>query len=331
MRKKFKISFANLSIRFGEKELLDYIHVVSSALLIDTHIRRTKSGSYFFLDTEVFRTDENDPLTTVIAGRIVKNTTLSREQKIEGKTLVEDVATLETTPSAFFALFVSDHRLAFVPETRFPPTLKNFEAAVSLFVKREFKKFEDKTYYDNKALNSKYTRSSFYEEHSPPSINLVPLASRQGIEQFMSRFSSINRITVHLVERNQDSDGKSIFEQLLDQTTPLGPTSAKYEVRAGGEGLDIDETKEFVSDTTDGGYEKVSLQGKDEDGANLNGSNDLFKLTAEKELSPEPLNRVMQLSKLYDEQKKNGNIKVSTRDRVKVEPALRTLWENDNQ
>ncbi|MEP3686264.1 MAG: hypothetical protein ABJN05_04105 [Sulfitobacter dubius] len=325
MKENYKVNFANLSIRFGERELLDYVEIVSSAFLVDTHVRDTVSGNYFFVDVQIYQPDPTDPMSTVIAGRIVKDTKLRREQVLQGKTLVEDHQTLASTPSAFFCVFLADHRVAFVPETSFPPTLKNFEAAISLFVKREFKKFTDKIYYAAQESGERITRADVYNDHVPPSISLVPLTSKQSIDQFVSRFQTVKKLTVHLVERNQDYDGKSVFERLLEDTEPMDPSSAKYEVRGSKEGLNLNETKEFISETTEGGYERVTLMGSGHDGETITGSNDEFKLKVETPLSSKDSKRVNQLAKLYEHQKEAGNIRVSPRDKNLVAPKLQGL------
>ena len=63
-------------------------------------------------------------MSTVIAGHFVKNSVLAREQVFQNEELISDHAEIETSPSAFFVLFLSDHRIAYAPETRFAPTLK---------------------------------------------------------------------------------------------------------------------------------------------------------------------------------------------------------------
>ncbi|MBL3575596.1 hypothetical protein JMK10_00260 [Rhodovulum sulfidophilum] len=327
-KKERKVNFANLTIKFGRADLLDYIEVVSRAFLMASHVRNTKSGSYFFLKTKIKELEENNPQSVVIYGRIVKHTKLTREQVIQGEELVENVAHIENSPSAFFVLFLSDHRIAYVPETKYAPSLKNFEAAVSLFVKREFKAFSKEIYRARKSEDAGFTWGKFYEEHVPPTVNVVPLASPQGVKAFISKFDSINRITVHLLERNQDSEGRSIFEQLLDDTTPMNPTSAKYEVRAGGEGLKIENTKEFVSDATHGGYERVSIEGKDHTGAKLVGSNDTYKMSVATKLSDVDSTRARQLRQLYEDQKERGNIKVGPRDEGFISNAISKIWGN---
>ena len=269
-------------------------------------------------------------MTTVIAGHFVKNAVLTREQVFKNEELIPDHAEIETSPSAFFVLFLADHRVAYAPETKLAPSLKNFEAAISLFVKRSFKDFEDEVYYRKKAELQKYTRKSFYEEHDAPTISVVPQASKQDIADYLDRFKVINKITIHVIKRNQDIDGENIFEQLLEQTTPMEPISAKYEVRGGKEGLDIEETKDFVADTTEGGYEDVAIQGKDASGTTLNGTNDTFKLTVSTKLPETAEGKVDKLSRIYDKQKETGNIKVGSRSRENTSRVLEKLWNDAN-
>lgn len=325
-----KIQFANLVIRFGEKELLDYAAVVSRAFLNDTNIRKIKSGSFFFFETSVWRLVENDPMTTVISGRFVKDSFLKREQVYSSSGLKEDHQRIQTSPSSFFVLFLADHRIAISPETEYAPTISNLEATIRRFVKSEFKEFIDKLYKEENSEGRKVTKVTLFSEHTPPSVNLVPLTSASEISAFIDKFQKIEKLTVRLIDRNQDVDGGNLFERLTERTSPLEPTSAKLEVRGTGEGLDREETKSFVKETTDGGYEDVSLIGTDGSGARLAGSNDDFRLEVSEDLSEIPATKARQISRAYENQKKAGNISVSKRDRDRVEPVLKDLYDPSN-
>jgi hypothetical protein len=327
---KNQISFANLSVRFGEKELLDYKEIVTRAFLNDTNIRSYGKTSYFFFETEMYWANENDPLSLVIAGRFVKDTVLTREQILKDSDLVLDHQSIRSSPSAFFVFFLADHRLAYMPETANPPTLSNFEATIERFIKDEFARFLKEWRDAQREKIPNYTWNMAYRDHVPPAVNLVPLTSKDSIAQFVAKFSKINALTVHLIERNQDIDGGNLFERLTKKSEPLEPTSAKFVVQAGKDGLEIDETKGFVQETTEGGYERVALRGEDQNGAELKGSNDEFNLRID--LDAADLSKVQKVEAIYESyvaQKNAGNIVVTPRAVDEVAPILREIFDED--
>ena len=135
---------------------------------------------------------------------------------------------------------------------------------------------------------------------------------------------------VHLIERNQDIDGGNLFERLTKKSEPLEPTSAKFVVQAGKDGLEIDETKGFVQETTEGGYERVALRGEDQNGAELKGSNDEFNLRID--LDAADLSKVQKVEAIYESyvaQKNAGNIVVTPRAVDEVAPILREIFDED--
>lgn len=328
-----EIQFANLSIRFGEKELLDYKELVAGAFLKDTYVRKYGRSSYHFFDTEIGLIDNDNPMSLAIWGRLVKETTLEREQYFEGGSLVHDKQSIESAPTSFFVFFVADHRLAFIPETKFAPTLENLETTIRRFVIKEFDKWAKSTYKEKKERDGSYTWKDFYKEHETPSVALVPLTARENIEAFVERFSIIESLTVYVVKRNQDMDGGALFEALVKKSEELEASSARLVINGGkDEGLDLENTTEFVVETTEGGYERVALRGVDHNGATLKGTNDDFKLISQ--IDTDDLSKI-QLVKAafleYLENKAAGLIKVSHRNEEHLTPILLNLLEDPDE
>lgn len=326
-----KLSFANLSVTFGKKELLDYKEIVTAAFLVDTHIRKYGRTRYHFYETELILADPDDPLSLVISGRFVKDTVLQREQVLHDKELVQDKQSLRSSPSAFFVFFLADHRLAFLPETSHAPTLDNFAATIERFIKDEFASFIEKVYRTQKELDPKYSRRRAFQDHVPPSVSLVPLTSRDSVEVFLNRFEIINNLTVHVIKRNQDVDGGNIFERLYEKANPLEPTSAKFVVNGGKDGLVIDKTKEMVIDATASGYEQATVTGADSHGATLKGSNEDFNLKVDIDVDhTTAAQKTALIFDAYQDQKRAGNIKVTPRNRDIVGPQLKALYNPDD-
>ncbi|MFT6088344.1 hypothetical protein [Sulfitobacter sp.] len=327
------VQFANLSIRFGQKELLDYKELVTGAFLKDTYVRKYGRSSYHFLDTKIGLIDKDDPMSAAIWGRFVKETTLERQQFVSEGSLVQDPKTLESAPTSFFAFFLADHRLAFVPETKHAPTLGNLETTVRKFVQNEYDTWSKALYRSTKERVSTYTWKKLYADHVPPSVALVPLTARESIEAFVGRFSKIESLTVYVVKRNQDMNGADLFEALVKKSEEMDASSARFVVNGDkDDGLDIENTTDFVSETTEGGYERVSLRGMDQNGDVLKGTNEDFKLTTELDFSgltdEQKLQNVFQS---YEANKVAGVIKVSERNKDLIIPILRRLIEGQNE
>jgi hypothetical protein len=327
------VQFANLSIRFGERELLDYKELVAGAFLKDTYIRKYGRSSYHFFETKMGLIDKGDPLSLAIWGRLVKETTLEREQYFSDGSIVQDRQSLESAPTSLFVFFVADHRLAFIPETKFAPTLGNLESTVRKFVQNEFNNWARQEYESAKEADSAFRWKDFYAEHSSPTVALVPLTARESIEAFMERFLKIESLTVYVVKRNQDLDGGALFEALVKKSEEMEASSARFVVNGTkDDGLDIENTTEFVSETTQGGYERVALRGIDENGDILKGTNEDFKLTAE--LDTTELSQAQLLKKVfetYNANKEAGLIRVSEKDRDALEPLLLSLIEEQDE
>lgn len=328
------VQFANLSIRFGDNELLDYKEIVTGAFLKDTYVRKYGRSSYHFFETKIGFIDEDDPMSLAIWGRLIKETTLEREQYFSDGSLIQDRQKLESAPSSFFAFFVADHRLAFIPETRSAPTLGNLESTIRRFVKDEYDRWAKEHYRATKGENNSYTWKNLYQEHPLPEVALVPLTTRESIEAFVNRFARIDSLTVYIVKRNQDMNGGALFEALLKKSEEMEASSARFVVNgAKDDGLEVESTTEFVSETTEGGYERVSLRGIDKNGDVLKGTNEDFKLTTELDIGELSEKQILKKAfEAYVANKAAGVIKVSERDREALAPILRSLLsEQDDQ
>src|SRR4051812_5588822 len=97
-----KVTVANFTCRFGEKYvLLDfYLQLILPAFKSNTK-RKYGNSTYFLNDvTEIsFAKDE-----LAIAGRIIKDTVLEREQVYVNDELVADQQSIQSSPSSFFLL-----------------------------------------------------------------------------------------------------------------------------------------------------------------------------------------------------------------------------------
>ncbi|WP_217267768.1 MULTISPECIES: hypothetical protein [Halomonadaceae] len=141
-----KLEFGNYTLKFGEdKVLLDlFSEVVMPSFHEMKYVRRIKDkGEYFFIDTKLLTLDDSSVHPVVgIAGRIVKNTKLRREQvyRTQGG-IIEDKSELETAPSSTFLLILNTHRLVLCKEVPGAPTIQNFQSTSQYCLKQRHGEF----------------------------------------------------------------------------------------------------------------------------------------------------------------------------------------------
>lgn len=275
-----RATFANLVVKFGRENLLDYKELLTSALMVDTKYRKYGRSIYRFMDVKLQLADPKDPLSVVIFGRFVKDTEYIREQVLADGKLVADEKTLPVALSSFFCIFLAEHRMAYVPEVRNAPPLDAFGSTLEQYLRKEFTALIDRIYRENKAENPKFTRVNAIAGRVSPTVHIVPLPARQSVREFISRFEKINSMTVTLIRRNNEIS-KGLFQEIVKEIEPTGAVTAKLVATGGTEGLDINGTADFVEETTESGYEDVTLKGIDKDGGVLKGGNEEFKLTAD--------------------------------------------------
>lgn len=272
-----KATFANLVVKYGNENLLDYKELFTSALMIDTKYRKYGLSTYRFMDVNLELVDSTKPLSAVMYGRFVKDTQYVREQVLADGKLVPDEQSLQVALSSYFCIFLADHRMAYVPETRNAPQLDAFASTLEHFLRREFTSLIDATYKKEKTQNPKFTRANAIRGRVPPIVHIVPLPSKQSVREFVGRFEKINSITVSLISRNNEIS-KGLFQSIVNEIEPTGAYTAKLVATGGSSGLNIAGTTVFVEDTTESGYEDVTLKGTDRDGNALKGGNDEYKL-----------------------------------------------------
>lgn len=147
MSKTRPAEFANVVIIFGEKKvLIDYAQEIVIPAFMDGDFERTYGETrYFFLDQKIIEVEQDDTRLGIIVGRFVADRTLKSEQEWDKneKALVQKHRQIPTAPSAVFALILNTHRMVFLHETPYAPTLKNFEATLQKVLRKHHGKYLD--------------------------------------------------------------------------------------------------------------------------------------------------------------------------------------------
>lgn len=277
--------FANFICRFGsEKVLLDYVEeIVIPAFTNDTYVRtHGKKTSYHFYEVELMNLGANTerPLL-VLAGRFVKESELTRHQVFDqNRGLVKDERSISTAPSAFFVLILNNHRLIYLPETPFAPDLDAFRTTAENFLTKRHEEFIKELHSHFRQSLQPVTKKAILEANPRPTLEVIHLTGRMGIEQFLRKFETLRRIEFRVVRPNDDIDAGEILSQVRSLSDTLGSTNTKVNV-ANNDGLDISASIEAIAEATASGNQDVSISGVDAEGNRLSGNNQKFSLSTE--------------------------------------------------
>jgi len=278
--RKGTVAFANFICTFGDAGgLLDNWDIVSAAFFNDTMIRKYGKNDFHLYDVklEKFANDDSTPIVA-ICGRFVKNTILSREQTFDDDgSLIKSHAEIASSPSAFFVLVLNTHRLVYFAETSFSPDLKSFEATMANFIKKVREKKINEQYDD---ARKEITKKALRERLPRPTLNIVPLAEKEKLSDFVNRFKTINTVKFRLIKPNHESDASKVVSAVRERFGPLEPDYLDI-TASSSDGLDKPEVQQVVEEAGETGNTNIVLKGEGVDGEKLRGTADEFALTTE--------------------------------------------------
>jgi hypothetical protein len=282
MARPLYLSFANLTCRFGDDlVLMDLIEeIVIPALFNENFERRHGFSSFFFrdigfADVAVEGTEETQ---LTIYGRFIKNTLLMRTQTYSREHgLVTDEAAIESAPSAFFALDLNNHKLMFLPETPFAPTLSNFAATLQTLLRQQHDTFIRALHAVSADSVEPLSYRQIREKFPRPNVTVTPLASEGNVASFIATFYKLERVEFQFLSTNAEIQQDQNFRMIRAMKDGVHAEKTKL-VHENKKGLDKDAVTEEATAAALGGNQKVLLRGSGEDGAIMRGSNDNLKL-----------------------------------------------------
>lgn len=285
-----RVEFGNFTLKFGEqKVLLDLFHeIVKPSFDGRRYVRGSKErGEHFFLDTElvVLKRDDGREVAA-LAGRIVKNTKLKREQIYASGEIVADKKELETAPTSIFVLLLENHRLIFCREVSGAPTIKTFESTCRSFLIKRHAAFIEELMAEKKVVLGgdppRGTKAAFLRENPYPDLRITPLTDKQSLEEFINRFRLVEELVVKLLPTNKEEiDNDDFWRDLGRRKDDMNSTLATVKFTNAKDGLVADEVISQTTAATGLGNSSVSVRGYDMDGDHLKGNNDDFSLTVE--------------------------------------------------
>ncbi len=277
LKSQTQIEIGNLVVKFGDQlNLLDLLTEVVRPAFFDATLKRTYSNtSYLFYKPEYFVIAEEP----IIAGRLVKDTVLERQQLLVDGNLQDATGTLPSSPSSTFVLLLACHRVLFVRQHRGSPSMDNFRTTLARFLKKCHKNFlRAKSKVPDAETGKRPSLQELAKKYPYPTVELTPLGSHESIQSFLKKFKSIETVTAHLLETNSEIDNDGLFQAVRAAKTRMNSrkTSLHYENKK--KGLNAAEAESQITVLSKQGNHLVKVTGIDNAGEKLEGNNDSFKV-----------------------------------------------------
>lgn len=315
--KKFPVHYANFVCHFGEAELLDYLDEIVVPAFTGGGVRTFKDGTYRLNSVEVLDlgTAKAHP-ELAICGRFIKDMVVRSEQRYDARTdtVVPDNKQMETAPSALFALLLASHKLIYLSETAHAPGMESFRStiasllgkariayidevqmrsALGALTEEETARFPaiaetDATDGEEAALESasiddgaprKLTKKRLRELLPPVDLEILALSNDEELRAFVARFKTLQSATLRLVRPNSELDNDDFLAQVRGKAEEANSQTSSLVYR-NLDGLNKTQIVAQFETAASEGNTEIKLDGKDEVGQTLRGSNNEFKVVS---------------------------------------------------
>lgn len=308
------ISFVNLICRFGDRfVLLDLANEIVLPAFVDSKLsRKYGDTTYIFRGVDLIQipgVEEARVALLVVYGRLIKDTLLTREQIYtpEGG-LERKPESLPSAPSSFFALILNNHKLMYVPETAQAPSLGAFQATLQYFLGIKYRGYINARFQELKSGPEPTSKKQLYHEIPHPVVEVVPLASKESIQEFLRTFEKLKRLEFRILPTNQEWQMGSTFEAIRKMRQSLDARDTKL-VHQNPAGLDKQMAAEQINEAAATGNSEVDLAGTTPQGDRVKGNNRDFSLQVPAAGLPEKdADRAVRLVNLYNDYFERGII-----------------------
>lgn len=282
-----------------------------------------------------------------ICGRFIKDMVVRSEQRYDPKTetVVPDNKMMETAPSALFALLLASHKLIYLSETAHAPGLESFRSTVVSFLGKariayiddvqkrwalgtltdeEAARFPaiakaDASDGEEEALEiasiedgepKKLTKKRLRELLPPVDLEILALSNDEELRAFVARFKTLQSATLRLVKPNSELDNDDFLANVREKADAVGSQTSSL-VYKNPDGLNKKQIVEQFEAAASDGNTEIKLDGKDEVGQTLRGSNNEFKVVSYLTSLPRGLLLTARaMFSLFKQQRTSGLIKV---------------------
>jgi len=188
----------------------------------------------------------------------------------------------------------------YMPETGQAPLLGAFQATLQHFLGIKYREYIDIRFQELRIGPNPTSKKQLYYEIPHPVVTVVPLASKESIEEFLRAFAKIKRLEFKILPTNQEWQMGSTFEALRRMKQSLEASDTKL-VHQNPAGLDKQSAIAQINEAAATGNSEVELSGISPEGVRLRGNNRDFSLQAPVEGLPEKdIDRAVRLVNLYE-------------------------------
>jgi len=277
MPKNLELEVANFVCRFSDKEFLnDRLNdVIFPAFKSDA--KRISRGSEYFLINQnlVFLGAKEDFNSLGICFQFVKNTTLKRHQVYtESGEIILDEQEIRTAPTSLGILLLNSHRLLFVRQVPFAPTLQQFGSTIKERINNVVSQRQQLLLLKNSSLK----KDQLDIAEPIPEININPIPSKEGLKRFINRFEKLTTLKVELIPINNEIENDGFFDEVRDKKDDVGSSKTTVS-HTNPNGLKKEGCLRHAEAAKQGNL-KVSMKGKDKNGDDLKGDNEDFSVRA---------------------------------------------------
>lgn len=302
------MTLANFTCKFGESlVLLDLFDEVVWPAFERKFIREYDDVTYQLLGVTLTKIGSE----AVIAGRLVKDMTLTREQVLVNGDIVASPDAMESAPTSFFVLSLSNHKLIYVREEAFAPSLSAFRSTILHFLKQSYREWARELYEDLKGTDEELTWAKLREQWPAPELEVTPISNDKSIEAYLRSFRSINTVQLQMLNTNHEIDNRKLFAGLrgLKGRTRADNVTLKTS-KAGDVGLDKAAVADLVREQANQGNTGIVISGTNVIGEKQTAKNDELKLSIPiKKLSKKVLEAAHYLFDKLEDQIGQGIVK----------------------
>lgn len=272
-----KMNLANFTCKFGEKfVMLDFFEEVVLPAFIGKNVRKFGDAQYSILNPTLLKFGDGE---LAISGRFVKDTIIERSQVLVNGELVEDRQEMESAPTSFFMLFLSNHKLLYVRENSGAAPLSSFASTISLFLGDAYKKWVRGIYDERKKSHNKIKWADLHREFPPPVLTVTPLLSESSVTAFLEKFRTVNTVEIRLLGTNHELDNSPIFEDMREIQEKIGADNIVLRSQKSGVvGLDRGNVAKLIGGQAGDGNSVTTVKGKAINGESLSANNDSFTI-----------------------------------------------------
>jgi hypothetical protein len=272
-----KMNLANFTCKFGEKfVMLDLFDQVVFPAFKGQRKRTFSDASYSLLDPTLIKFGDGE---LGISGRFVKDTMVERSQILVGGKIVQDQKSMESAPTSFFTLILSNHKLLYVRENSGAPSLSSFASTISLFLGEAYREWTREIYNKENETSRKVTWAQLREKYPPPILTITSLSSESSVSAFLEKFKTVNAVEIRLLETNHELDNSPIFGEMRDIKEQIGASNMVLRSqKAGDVGLNSANVAKLIGTEAGDGNTQITLKGKALNGEKLTANNDSFSV-----------------------------------------------------